>query len=90
MPELRSHIRSSRWNALLQPLMRGVDILLEPDPARIDPIPPLLAGLIELVFDFAFDSEGAFQEIVERRRHDVSMTDRSVALFACACGKRIE
>jgi len=31
--------------------------------------------VIELVFDLAFDSEGAFQEIVERRRHDVSMTE---------------
>jgi hypothetical protein len=47
----------------------GADILLEPDPARIDPIPPVLAGAIELLFDLAFESDGAFQEIVERRGH---------------------
>ena len=54
-------------SALLQSLMRGADILLEPDPARIDPIPPVLADVIELVFDLTFDPDGAFQEIVERR-----------------------
>ena len=64
-----------RWNALLQPLMRGADILLEPDPARSEPIPPVPAGAIELVFDLTFDSDGAFQEIIEWRRHDVSMTE---------------
>ena len=54
-----------RWQALLEPPVGGADVLLEPDLARVDPIPPLLAGLIELVFDLALEPDRAFQEIVE-------------------------
>ena len=41
--------------------MGGMDVLLESDLARVEPIPPMLAGVIELAFDLAFESGGAFQ-----------------------------
>ena len=53
-------------NALLQPPVDGVDVLFEPDFARVDPIPPVRANVIELFFDLAFDQGCALQEIVER------------------------
>ena len=55
--------------------MRGADIVLEPDLPPVDPVAPMFPGLIELVFNFAFEPGGAFEQIVESRRHRPSMTD---------------
>ena len=46
--------------------MSVADILLEPNLARIDSIPPVVANTIQLAFDLAFESGRAFQEIVEQ------------------------
>lgn len=56
--------------------MSQTDFTRESHPAGFDPIPPTLARAIELDFELSLEGKNAFEQVVDTRRHERSMSIR--------------
>jgi hypothetical protein len=60
-------------NALLESLMREMDLVLESNPTGLNPITPLDSTAVEFRLEITFESGDVFEQIINPRSHERSI-----------------